>query len=371
MLNINLFQGGKDFSIKIIQWYGMNKRDLPWRHTIDPYRIWVSEIILQQTRVEQGLAYYQRFVERFPDIESLSNAEEEEVIKIWQGLGYYSRARNMHRSARTIHHDNQARFPASYAEIKRMHGVGDYSASAIASIVYGEPCPVIDGNVLRVIARFTGIKEAVNTTAGKKKVKEILTGLIDPVQPGEFNQAIMELGALVCKPKQPLCPGCPIRQNCYAYGNKLTTELPYLNKQKPSRSRFFHYLVIMSREGHQKYLWMNKRTGNDIWKNLYDFPLVETETELSRDDITSSDQFGKIMGTNEYIISSVTETVRHILTHRDLRVKFILLAAENYFHPDYLKVREIDLQKYPVPKLIENFLKKVALRPGIFFKFPD
>jgi A/G-specific adenine glycosylase len=359
------------FSYYIIQWYGMNKRDLPWRHTIDPYRIWVSEIILQQTRVEQGLAYYNRFVERFPDIESLSNAEEEEVMKIWQGLGYYSRARNMHRSARTIHHENKAEFPASYAEIRRMHGVGDYSASAIASIAYGAPYPVVDGNVLRVIARYAGLKEAVNTSAGKKKVKEILAGLIDPMRPGDFNQAIMELGALVCKPKQPLCPECPIKQNCYAYLTNHTTELPVLNKPKPSKTRFFHYLVIMSRDRNQNYIWLKKRTGEDIWKNLYDFPLVESEAELSSEDIAASDRFGEIMGTNKYEITSDGDTVRHKLTHQDLRVKFILLLSENYFHSDYLKVREIDLQKYPVPKLIENFLKKVALRPGIFFKFPD
>jgi len=359
------------FSDLLIQWYGKNKRDLPWRHTIDPYRIWVSEIILQQTRVEQGLAYYNRFVERFPDIGSLSNAEEDEVMKIWQGLGYYSRARNMHRSARAIHHDRKDEFPASYDEIRRMHGVGDYSASAIASIAYGESCPVVDGNVLRVIARYKGLKEAVNTSAGKKKVKEILIGFIDPAQPGDFNQAVMELGALVCKPKQPLCRECPIRQNCYAYLNKLTAELPCRDKQKPSRTRFFHYLVILDREGLHNCTWLRKRTGDDIWKNLYDFPLIETETELSTEDIISSDQWGKIMGSNNYVITTVSETVRHILTHRNLRVKFILLKSENYFHPDYLKVREIDLQKFPVPKLIENFIKKVALRPGIFFKFPD
>lgn len=360
-----------DFSKCIIQWYRMNKRDLPWRHTIDPYRIWVSEIILQQTRVEQGSAYYHRFIDRFPDIETLSNAEEDEVMKVWQGLGYYSRARNMHHSAKTIHHENQAIFPASYAEIRRMRGVGDYSASAIASIVYGEPCPVVDGNVLRVISRYSGIREPVNTSLGKKKVKEILTGLIDPSQPGDFNQAVMELGALVCKPKQPLCPECPISENCYAYRNNLTVELPGINKPKPSRTRFFHYLVIFSREGHQNYFWLNKRTGNDIWKNLYDFPLIETESDLSTGDLEKTGQWGSIIGSNGYVISPVTENVRHILTHQDLRVKFIVLLSENYCHPEYLKVNELDLKNYAVPKLIENFLKKVALRPGIFSKFPD
>lgn len=360
-----------DFTANILQWYEVNKRDLPWRHTIDPYRIWVSEVILQQTRVDQGLAYYQRFVDRFPDIETLSNAEEDEVIKIWQGLGYYSRARNMHRSARIIHHEYQARFPASYAEIRRMHGIGDYSASAIASIAYGESCPAVDGNVLRVISRYAGIMEPVNTSTGKKKVKDILAGLIDPDQPGNFNQAVMELGALVCKPTQPHCPECPVNGNCYSYLNNKTNEIPALNKLKPSRIRFFHYLVIISREGQQNYLWLKKRTGNDIWKNLYDFPLIEKESETSIKELQNTNQWKNILGSNGYMILPFTENVRHILTHQDLRVKFSILFSENYNHHSYLKVNELDIQKYAVPKLIENFLKKVTIRPGIFFNFPD
>jgi len=360
-----------DFSDGIIQWYGMNKRDLPWRNTNDPYRIWISEIILQQTRVEQGLAYYQRFVERFPDIETLSNATEDEVMKIWQGLGYYSRARNMYRSAKSIYHENKAKFPASHAELRKMHGVGDYTASAIASIAYGESFPVVDGNVLRVIARYNGIKEPVNTSAGKRKVKDILTGLIDPGQPGTFNQAVMELGALVCKPKQPLCPECPIRNKCYAFNNHLITALPVLKKAKPSKTRFFHYLVILNSEGNQYYTWLRKRKGEDIWKNLYDFPLIESDRELSIEDISTGNQWKEIIGSHEYAILNYSETIRHVLTHRDLRVRFILLAMKDYSHPYYLKVREIDLHKYPVPRLIENFLKKVDFRPGIFFKFPD
>lgn len=360
-----------DFSKNIIQWYGMNKRDLPWRHTNDPYRVWVSEIILQQTRVEQGLAYYQRFVDRFPDIEALSSAGEDEVMKVWQGLGYYSRARNMHLSAKTIHHENQSRFPASYEEIKRMHGVGDYSASAIASIVYGEPCPVVDGNVLRVISRFEGIQEPVNTSVGKKKVKNVLAGLIDPLQPGEFNQAVMELGALVCKPKQPLCGECPLSQNCYAYLNNLTADIPYITKAKISRIRHFNYLVIQSRQGNQNHLWLNKRTSNDIWRNLYDFPLVESETGLSIEELKNTDQWKSIIGSSHYSISSVSGDTRHKLSHQELRVKFINISSDHYSHRHYLKVNVLDINDYAVPKPVENFLKKVAFRPGIFSNFPD
>ena len=359
------------FSYLIIRWYGENKRDLPWRHTNDPYRIWVSEVILQQTRVEQGLAYYHRFVERFPDVESLAKAEEEEVIKIWQGLGYYSRARNMHHSARTIYHDNQSKFPASYDELIKIRGVGDYSASAISSIVYGESQPVVDGNVLRVIARFEGIREPVNTSAGKKKVKQILTTYIDPLQPGNFNQAIMELGALICKPKQPLCLQCPIMQNCKAYLDQLTNELPVLTKARPSTVRFFNYLVILSQQDQENYIWLRKRTGNDIWKNLYDFPLIETNSELSPEELKTNKQWKEITGLHEFVIDPVRETARHNLTHRELMVKFILMSSNDFYHQEYLKVNINDFHKYPVPRLIENFLKKVALRPGIFFKFPD
>jgi len=359
------------FSHLIMQWYGENKRDLPWRHTNDPYRIWVSEVILQQTRVEQGLAYYHRFVERFPDVESLAKADEEEVIKIWQGLGYYSRARNMHQSARTIHHDNQSIFPASYDELIKIRGVGDYSASAISSIAYGEAHPVVDGNVLRVVARFEGIMEPVNTSAGRKKVKKLLSKYIDPAQPGIFNQAIMELGALVCKPKQPLCLQCPIQRNCYAFGKKLTGELPSLNKARPSKVRFFHYLVIYSHQEQEDYIWLKKRTGADIWKNLYDFPLIEAESELSMKEIELNQQWRDITGPYELSIDPVIETARHLLTHRELRVKFILMVSHDYYHPGYVKINLKDFHKYPVPRLIENFLKKVALRPGIFFKFPD
>jgi A/G-specific adenine glycosylase len=229
----------------------------------------------------------------------------------------------------------------------------------------------VDGNVLRVIARYTGIREPVNSTVGKMKVKDILTGLIDHTQPGQFNQAMMELGALICKPKLPLCPECPISRNCYAYMNNLTAELPRRNQPKPSRTRFFHYLVIISREGNQNYLWLNKRTGNDIWKNLYDFPLIESESELSAENLKATGQLGQIMGSNAYAILPGTETAHHILSHQDLRVKFIVLSSDKYYNHEYLKINELDLSKYPVPRLIENFLKKVASRPGIFLNFPD
>jgi A/G-specific adenine glycosylase len=359
------------FSHLIIAWYEENKRDLPWRHTSDPYRIWVSEIILQQTRVEQGLDYYHRFIGRFPDVQSLAIAEEEEIMKIWQGLGYYSRARNMHHAAKTILHENQSAFPASYDELRKMKGVGDYSASAISSIAFGESQPVVDGNVMRVVARYMGITEPVNTTAGRKKVKQILSEFIDPVQPGIFNQAVMELGALVCKPKQPLCMQCPVMQDCHAFLNKVTNQLPVLAKARLPKVRFFNYLIIISRKEQECYLWLKKRTDNDIWKNLYDFPLIESERALSLGEIMAGEQWKDIAGLHELSVEPEMETARHLLTHRELRVNFILVRSDDYHHPEYLKVSLNDLHKYPVPRLIENILKKIVSRPGIFFKFPD
>lgn len=359
------------FGYLIIKWYEEHKRDLPWRHTNDPYRIWVSEIILQQTRVEQGLAYYQRFVERFPDVGSLAGADEEEVMKVWQGLGYYSRARNMHHSAKTIVGENRSVFPASYEKLRKIRGVGDYSASAIASIAYGEPQPVVDGNVLRVVARFEGIKEPVNTTAAKKKVKEILTRYIDPLQPGIFNQAVMELGALICKPRQPLCPQCPVMDLCYSYHNEAYADLPIINKPKATTLRFFYYLIILSRQEKENFIWLKKRAGDDIWKNLYDFPLIETEKEVSTEALEMDRQWDEISGLHRLKAGNVMDTVRYMLTHRELRVKFILIPSDDYSHPGFLKVNIKDIHKYPVPRLIENFIKKVTSRPGIFSIFPD
>jgi A/G-specific adenine glycosylase len=354
-----------------MQWYERYKRDLPWRHTNDPYRIWVSEIILQQTRVEQGLAYYHRFVDRFPDIETLARAEEEEVMKVWQGLGYYSRARNMHHSAKAICKDHQSVFPASYEEIRRLKGIGDYSASAISSIVFGEVHPVIDGNVMRVVARYAGITQPVNSVNGKAKIKDFLLQQIDPEHPGIFNQAVMELGALVCKPKQPLCDRCPLNKDCYALSHGLTDELPVTNKSKPLTVRFFNYLVIFSNKGDDFFIWIRKRTDDDIWKNLYDFPLIEVEAEIPRDELENSEAWKHIAGQHQFLIRQVIDNPKYLLTHRELRVKFFIIESEGYYHPGFIKIRFSDFHNYPVSRLIDNFFKKIASRPGIFSNFPD
>jgi A/G-specific adenine glycosylase len=354
------------FSYLIIEWYKKYRRDLPWRHTSDPYKIWVSEVILQQTRVEQGLAYYERFTGRFPDVGALAKAEEEEVIKTWQGLGYYSRARHMHQAARMIVNDNRSEFPATYNDLLKLKGIGDYSASAISSIAFGEPNPVIDGNVMRVMARFSGIEEPVNTLSGKKIIKEILSRFIDRENPGDFNQAMMELGALVCKPRQPNCQQCPVSQECFAFRHQKTGVLPVLKKIKALKTRYFHYLFIINTKNGQKYTWIKKRTEDDIWKNLYDFPLIEAERELSEGELMKSDQMKQMIHDSPNSILSEGLRFRHLLSHQELLVRFFILDVDNFYHKEYQKVKIIDIHNYPVPRLIEKYLKKIEIRPGIF-----
>ncbi len=360
MLNINLFQHQMDFSYLIIRWYKQNMRDLPWRHTSDPYRIWVSEVILQQTRVGQGLAYYHNFLERFPDVDSLAMAEEEDVMKSWQGLGYYSRARNMHESAKMVVNQFHSSFPVTYDELKKLKGIGDYSASAIASIVSGEKQPVVDGNVLRVISRYKGIELPVDSTAGRKEVKDFLYRHIDPEDPGSFNQAVMELGALVCKPKQPLCAQCPLSHDCFAFRSQRTIDLPVVKKAKQLRVRYFHYLVITGGQDNEKYTWLNKRTGTGIWKNLYDFPMVESEEEINLDELEKTGKWKSLFSGSHYEINPEIVTDRHILSHQELRVIYVKVLSDLGDTPKYKKVLISDIHKYPVPRLIENYFKKVG-----------
>jgi A/G-specific adenine glycosylase len=344
----------------IIKWYEENKRDLPWRHTQDPYRIWISEVILQQTRVEQGMAYYGRFIERFPDVGSLANASGDEVMKVWQGLGYYSRARNLHSAAKSIVEGRDSDFPASYDELKRLKGIGDYSASAIASIAYGEPCPVVDGNVIRVMTRLAGIYEPAGSSVARTRIKTILREQIDHEKPGVFNQALMELGALVCKPRQPLCGKCPLKVHCHAFKHEHTDLLPNIIKSKPLKVRYLNYLVILCNENERIQVWLKKRTGKDIWKNLYDFPLIETTEDIPVEDLKKTGEWKNIAG--YYSLDEIrgVETVRHLLSHRELRVRFLFIFTGDYSHQEYKKVSLEDIHNYPVPRIIEEILKKIS-----------
>jgi len=347
-----------NFTKILEKWYEKNKRDLPWRRTNDPYRIWVSEIILQQTRIRQGWDYYLSFLEKFPDLQALAKAEEEEVLKLWQGLGYYSRARNMHAAAIEIMNQHQGRFPDTYDEIRKLKGIGDYTAAAISSIAFGIPSPVVDGNVLRLFSRFFGIREPVDTPKGKTLVLEKITGLINPGHPGNFNQAIMEFGALQCKPA-PDCNVCLLKSGCVAFRGNSVSEFPVKSKKQKQRNRYFHYLFIKTGKGKKCAVFLNKRTGNDIWKNLFDFPLIETEKAMSHKKLILHKEWNDLFSGMKVTLLKESKPCRHILTHQVIIAKFYHLEISSHARLPFLKVACNEIGKYPVPRLVEKYLEEV------------
>jgi len=271
------------FSKDIITWYNQHKRDLPWRHTTDPYVIWLSEIILQQTRVEQGRPYFDRFLSHFPDVASFASASEGDILLHWQGLGYYSRARNMHSAAKAVVAGHGGVFPSSYDDLIKLKGIGEYTASAIASFSANEARAVVDGNVFRVLARYFGIDAAINSTSGRKIFLQVARELLDDSHPGLYNQAIMEFGALQCKPKNPDCGNCVLRLDCRALEEGTVNQLPVKRKGKASRNRHFNYSAVADGDG----ILMNKRSRDDIWESLYELTLIKTSKHMDIEDLDS------------------------------------------------------------------------------------
>ena len=271
-----------NFSTKIISWYQQNYRDLPWRNTNDAYKIWLSEIILQQTRVSQGLPYYINFVTAFPTVNDLANADEQEVLKLWQGLGYYSRARNLHFTAKLVVQNHNGIFPTTYDELIKLKGIGTYTAAAIASFSANEAVAVVDGNVFRVLSRVFNVDYDISQNSSKKYFIELAQKLLSTTQPNLHNQAIMEFGALQCVPKSPNCLDCVFNDSCEAYKLKIVSELPVKLKKNKITKRFMNFILVHDASGN--YI-MNKRTGNGIWKNLYEFPCVESENELDEQNL--------------------------------------------------------------------------------------
>lgn len=340
------------FSKRLVTWYLQNKRDLPWRKSQNPYNIWLSEIILQQTRVDQGTAYYLKFVEHFPSVFELANASEEEVLKLWQGLGYYSRARNLHFSAKYIANDLKGVFPSTYNELLQLKGVGDYTASAIASICFNEATAVVDGNVYRVLARYFGIATPINSTAGIKEFKQLAQALLNAQDSGTHNQAIMEFGARMCKPQNPDCAICPLQDSCVALSKNNIKELPVKEKKIKVRNRYFNYLVIETSDG--KTL-IEKRTKG-IWINLYQFPLVESKHEIDELQLVKSDVFNSLFSEISTEISLFnTNMVLHKLSHQHIFTKFwiVKMASSEKMNIDWKGIAQ-----YPVPVLIDNFLNQ-------------
>ena len=341
-----------NFANILVSWYLENKRPLPWRDTTDPYKIWLSEIILQQTRVEQGMPYYLSFVKSFPDVFALAAATEEEVLKLWQGLGYYSRARNLHASAKYVAYELKGVFPKTCKELLSLKGVGDYTASAIASICYNEPVAVVDGNVYRVLSRIYGIDTPINSTEGVKQFKQLAQELLDKKDPANFNQGIMEFGATHCKPQNPLCERCPFASRCVAFNQNLISDLPVKLKKQKVKNRYFNYLVFISEEGETV---LEQRKGKGIWEGLYEFPLVETSEEIGMENLVEEAGFQEYAplkgeGLNLYNENSIV----HKLSHQHIHTKFWILNC------DRLPQKGIPVGKmkaYPVPRLIDKFIE--------------
>lgn len=345
----------------LIQWYRQNGRDLPWRQTREPYPVWVSEIILQQTRVEQGLPYFKKFLDHFPDPESLASAGEEEVLKVWQGLGYYRRALNMHMAAREIMQKHQGRFPSNYQDIRQLKGIGDYTAAAIGSIAFGLPYPVVDGNVIRMIARITGMTEPVTNTEAVRRIRGVAESWIGNMEPGEFNQAMMDFGALVCKPVSPGCTLCPLVEECMARMLGKENLIPVRKTRPPVRVRYLNYYVLTGEYNGQKHIYLRKRPGNDIWKNLYDFPCIESGSD---NGYTEPDPFfiGHCVTIPERSLTGIYGPVKHLLTHQRLSVLFLHFDLNNLPELPYIRVPLGELYQYPVPRLIERYLSGRPVR---------
>jgi len=344
-----------DFSRQLLRWYQTNRRDLPWRRTKDPYRVWLSEVILQQTRVEQGLPYYERFVQNYPTIRHLAAADEQEVLKRWQGLGYYSRARNLHAAARAVVNDHGGEFPRTYEGIRNLKGIGDYTAAAIASICFGLPCPVVDGNVLRFFSRVFGITEVIDLSATRKKILALAMDLMDRCHPGDFNQAMMEFGATICTPANPRCTGCIFSSMCQALKHGMVANLPARKPGGRVRDRYIHYLVVTYTHRGEDYIVLNKRTGNDIWKNLYDVPSIELPPE-EKNRILAPGDFSVLLNQAPRDFLEVSGLYVHLLTHRKIHARFYRVHFNEKTELPYMTVRLWDVSQYPIPKLIERYL---------------
>lgn len=338
------------FGTKILAWYEQHKRDLPWRIDKNPYTVWLSEVILQQTRVDQGMPYFNRFKERYPRLEDLANASEDEVLKLWQGLGYYSRARNMLFTAKYIHSELGGEFPSSAKELLQLKGVGEYTASAIASICFDEEVAVVDGNVYRVLSRYFGESLPINSTEGIKAFKELANLVMDKNQPGDYNQGIMEFGSLQCVPVNPDCSSCPLQNGCNAHSTNRVTELPLKLKKTKVQTKYYNYMVIIDSN---ERIVIEQRKGKGIWNGLYQFPLLETSEKATPFQIEAHIKTFPYI--NQYELSLYNqEAIIHKLSHRKLHTHFWIIQL-NY--PIEKAIPKSQLTNFAVPVLIANFLK--------------
>lgn len=341
-----------NFHLLITDWYRQNKRALPWRSTKNPYSIWLSEIILQQTRVDQGTAYYLKFLDNYPTIHDLAQAEEQEVLNLWQGLGYYSRARNLHSAAKHIANDLDGLFPNNFKDLLKLKGVGEYTAAAIASFSFKEPVAVVDGNVYRVLSRVFDIETPIDSTEGKKQFAQLAQELISTTNPDTHNQAIMEFGALHCTPANPKCVSCPLIAMCLSYEKDTIQIRPVKSKKTKVRDRYFHYLLFED----QDYFYISQRTEKDIWQNMYEFPLIEKEKYEDMLEVQS-----EIETSYSIKIESVSNTVKHILSHQHLYTTFWKTSEipACFLHDSsFILISKNALTSYPIPRLIDRYLEE-------------
>ncbi len=345
-----------NFTQILNHWYSVNKRDLPWRHTKNPYYIWLSEIIMQQTQIKQGLPYYEAFVSNYPTVFNLANANEQDVLKLWQGLGYYSRARNLHASAKYIANELNGIFPSTYSEIIKLKGVGDYTASAISSICFNENHAVVDGNVYRVLSRFFGISTPINTTPGIKEFKALAATLIRSENPGDHNQAVMEFGATQCKPKNPYCSTCSLHTGCVALQKGQVHQLPVKLKKTKITKKYFNFLVILSED---KKTIFEQRASKGIWQNLYQFPLIESDTTIEADSFKVHASHVTHLKDIDFTCSMFNTTpIVHKLSHQHLYTTFWIIDVKT-LTKESIPIAKI--KHYPTPILISNFIEMFGL----------
>lgn len=343
---------------KLITWYSKNKRDLPWRETTDPFKIWLSEVIMQQTRIEQGTSYYLKFISEFASVEELARASEDKIMRMWQGLGYYSRARNLHAAAKQIINQYEGQFPVSYQELLTLKGVGDYTAAAIASITNKEDVPAVDGNVKRVIARLFDIRDDIATAKTYSTIKNLCAQLMTNADPGTFNQALMDFGALICTPRNPQCDTCPLREHCLAIQSGMVQELPVKYNRTKKKNRYFNFLILELEKDNQDFFYIVQRTEKDIWNRLFQFPLIESEKLLEENAILS-ELNGLISGEETGQITFSCQ-YKHLLSHQIIFAQFIrvrLKKEPQKIPPKWIKIPKHKINNYGIPRLIDQYLK--------------
>ena len=345
-----------DFTRQLLKWHKKeNTREMPWKGEKDPYKIWLSEVILQQTRVEQGWAYYTRFLEAFPTIQDLAQAPEQKIFKLWEGLGYYSRCRNLIATAKKVVSDHGGKFPSLYADIRELKGVGPYTAAAIASLAFNRPYAVVDGNVVRVLSRYLGLFTPIDTTTGKKEYAELADSLLDRDQPGIYNQAIMDFGAVICKPQNPLCPTCIQRTGCQALREGWVTQLPVKEKSIQKKSRWLIYFIV---ETPDEKVYIRQRTGKDIWEDLFEFVCWETDKEVYPEEVLRSDFARQLFGKQSLTLKHISRIYRQELSHQTIRGQFVTIRLEKPLPASkgYLPVPKQNLSEYAFPKFINAWL---------------